>query len=61
MGSSPNSTSCTQTINGYFSECIFMGKAQPGGNVNELVEGILQYYNSLEFGPPFQGDLFWEI
>ena len=61
MGSSPGSTSCTQTINGYFSEAIFMGKAQPGGNVNELTEGILQYYNSLELGPPFQGDLFWEI
>ena len=50
-------TGSNENINGRFSEALFLGKAQPSGNMHELAEGILQYYNKAVGGG--QSDIFW--
>ena len=50
-------TVSNENINGKFSEALFMGKTQPDTNMNELAEGILQYYNINPVSG--QHDSFW--
>jgi hypothetical protein len=46
FGKAPNDTTCNlNNVTGEFAEALFIGKAQPPGNQDELAEGILQYYN----------------
>ena len=45
FGTASSDTVSTENLKAKFSECIFLGKAQPNGNMDELAEGILQYYN----------------
>lgn len=58
FGNTGSNTTSTENINGRFSEAIFMGKAQPATNMNELAEGILKYYNTYTGGG--QSDIFWQ-
>ena len=51
-------TGSNECIYGHFSEAIFLGKAQPDGNFDELAEGILQYYNITP--PGAQSEVFWD-
>jgi hypothetical protein len=52
-------TASGENINGWFSEAIFLGKAQPPSNMSELAEGIMQYYNITPPGGQHP-DFFWD-
>jgi hypothetical protein len=58
FGNVPGPTATNENVNGHFSEMIFLGNAQPGGNYNELAENLLAYYNTDPGGS--QMPLFWQ-
>jgi len=60
FGKSTTGTTTVNTLGGVFSEALFIGKAQPSGNQNELAEGILKYYNRMTPGAQ-NPDFFWTI
>jgi len=60
FGKAPSATETLNNIQGKFSEAIFLGKAQPAGNHNELAEGILKYYGVTPPGAQHP-DFFWTI
>ena len=45
FGQAPSDTATANNVAGKFSEALFLGKAQPSANIDELAEGIFQYYN----------------
>jgi hypothetical protein len=60
FGKAPSATTTLNNVAGVFSEALFIGKAQPPGNQNELAEGILKYYNIMPPGAQ-NPDFFWTI
>ena len=59
FGNVPGPTSTNETLNGYFSEMLFIAGAQPTGNMDEFAEGILGYYNKKDpSGSP--AEIFWQ-
>ena len=45
FGKPTGDTTSSEQLYGDVSEVMFQGNAQPGANMNEIAEGILQYYN----------------
>ena len=59
FGNVPGPTSCNETLNGYFSEMLFLAGAHPESGMDDFAGGILNYYNKKDPSNS-PAEIFWQ-